>query len=376
MSRLLKILWASVGLLVVVEVMSAVYALIGLGLTPHRPLYAKAAPTLSEILDEGEKWGAWHLENRYALLWSKCYHARYMTNRYGMRDRERDLRSEKPRIALLGDSYAEGFGVEVEHRVSDIVERALGLEVLNFGSSGNLGILSYALMYEELVRHVDHDIVLILLSAVNDLLDHDPAFWADERGELPKRYRPYWRLRDGQLEIFYPVPPPGTRQILADTVGLRNPVTNFMKEWTWFGGVMRDLLFLWQSREVSARITRLGGSAGYADDSKDRLSIAKHILEDIVEKAGPDRRVMIVIHPSLEDIRYVRRGGKTLREKLEIRESDSVFVLDLAGEFAAREDASELFFSCDSHWSARGNEVVAAAIERELRRLGWVQRAR
>ncbi len=69
---------------------------------------------------------------------------RVVTNSFGMRDRERQLVAPAgtARLAVLGDSFTFGFGVEAEETYPAVLERLLNgaggerFEVLNFGVGG------------------------------------------------------------------------------------------------------------------------------------------------------------------------------------------------------------------------------------------------
>lgn len=74
------------------------------------------------------------------------------TNRLGFREREIPPKSDRYRIAVVGDSFTWGQGVEERDRYSDVIQRTLGpgYEVFNFGRPGNnlpehLDVLTQAL---------------------------------------------------------------------------------------------------------------------------------------------------------------------------------------------------------------------------------------
>jgi len=73
-------------------------------------------------------------------------------NNVGFRDRDVPPKSDKYRIAVVGDSFTWGQGVEEKDRFSDLIEQALGpgYEVFNFGRPGDnmpehLDVLTQAL---------------------------------------------------------------------------------------------------------------------------------------------------------------------------------------------------------------------------------------
>lgn len=105
------------------------------------------------------------------------------------------------RVAVLGDSFTWGHGVKVEERFTDIVEKQLGVEILNFGVSG-YGPVQY-------LQQLDHvltfkpDLVIVAFCLANDFGDSVVSY---------RHYRhvPYGTLADGKLEVKgYPIPDSG-----------------------------------------------------------------------------------------------------------------------------------------------------------------------
>jgi len=100
----------------------------------------------------------------------------FRTNAFGMPWRE--ITREKPagvrRIAILGDSFAQGLWAETPEKglagvLASIVEPD-GFEVLNFGVSG-YGLADVALQLREEVLGFDPDYVILVFYAGNDFID-------------------------------------------------------------------------------------------------------------------------------------------------------------------------------------------------------------
>lgn len=135
------------------------------------------------------------------ILSREEFSIRVENNALGMRDKPRDSASQNPRIAVLGDSFTWGFGVEAHERFTDIVEDALqghALEVWNFGVSGYAPV-QYLLQLDEIVP-LKPVAVLLAFCLRNDW--HDNVVW-----ERYGYYAPYGANNNGTLEIRgYPLP--------------------------------------------------------------------------------------------------------------------------------------------------------------------------
>ena len=125
-------------------------------------------------------------------------------NSDGLRDREHA--KEKPantlRIAVVGDSYAEAFQVEMEKAFWSVMERRLQecpslkgrrVEVINFGVSG-YGTGVELITLRERVWAYSPDVVLLALTTNNDLIDNSRALKGTDE-------MPYFVLRDGRLVL-------------------------------------------------------------------------------------------------------------------------------------------------------------------------------
>jgi hypothetical protein len=123
-------------------------------------------------------------------------------NSRGFRGREWEPKqSDRPRILVLGDSYAFGWGVEEEQRFSEVLERGSGgFEVLNAAVSG-YSTVQELLLLEELVNDVRPDLVLCVFCG-NDLFENGAPI-------VYGKHKPYFTVEAGRLELRgVPVPEP------------------------------------------------------------------------------------------------------------------------------------------------------------------------
>lgn len=278
------------------------------------------------------------------------------TNSHGMRDRERSFESGgASRVALIGDSFVEGYGVPDGQRLCDHLERLSGREHLNFGCSGGFGPLQEALLYETLALRFEHDRVFLFCLPDNDFEDL-------VRGDS-QRYRPYLEADgSGGFRVVYPLafearerarPPSWSKR-------LRLAARNHSRFLNALGQVRLEHAFPGLER---------------ADPSYDRVEpeLAEQLLhcyERLITAAAP-RPVWIFVIPRRADFVASARGRLLGRAPALLadwaRGRPGVRVVDLLPlferELAARElSAGDLFLPNDGHWSPLGNRLAAELV--------------
>ncbi len=133
---------------------------------------------------------------------SRCFDVNYHSNEIGARDTFEAKQDGKIRYILLGDLFAEGYGVNFEDTAQAQLEKLLGIDVYNFGSDGYFGPVQYYLIYKDLASQFQHDGVILFFLPANDFTDNDYSLWKDYH---PNWYRPYYkRTGNDQYNIFYP----------------------------------------------------------------------------------------------------------------------------------------------------------------------------
>jgi hypothetical protein len=285
------VLWT----LVLLEALSAAYFLV-LGRTYYRPLYL--APRNDQWLwrTEREDWGAWHTASSTAHHTDSCFAVTYRSNSYGARDRERSVTASAARAVVLGDSFIEGYGVDDDKRMTALLERRLGAEMLNFGSV-DFGPLQYAILYERLARRFDHDLVVVGMLPSNDFLDNDLEFY---RGW--SHYRPYY-AKDGGVTYVRSRPSPDEPTLLsrrADDLPERRGFLRNAARLFWLFGIYREIrhtLFILADPRPSEYV-------GYFETDRTRISNVTRSLLAIRRLAAP-RPVLVVFMPDYRDLRYV-----------------------------------------------------------------------
>lgn len=131
------------------------------------------------FLVENKFWKVWHYPSSETKHQKDCFSVTYTTNNLGMRGAEASILKEpdKTRIALLGDSFIEGFGSNDSSTIQSMLTEQLGeqYEVLNFGVSGGFGTIHELALYENFVTHFKPDYVFLFYLNYNDPYDNTKA---------------------------------------------------------------------------------------------------------------------------------------------------------------------------------------------------------
>jgi hypothetical protein len=314
------------------------------------------APWLTEV----DPWGAWHLPNATSRQQKACFSVSLSSNSVGARDRERDLAGNPHRTIVLGDSFDEGFGVEAAERVSDLLERRLKREFLNFGTQFDFGPLQYQIIYDKLAARFSHDQVLILFLPDNDFTDNDLEWWRRNRLDFSRRYRPYYQPADDGYVPYYPVPNPKDAAAHAAPPGLLATIRDTIIENSWTVAAYRDASF---------SHSRPAHYSGYFDFTDAQLKAVLWSFSQIKKLAGA-RNVTIAIIPRRGDFARVAAEGKNPLGDVMKRfgAENGINIVDLLPLMPAIEpDTNQYFFRCDGHWSPLGNRVAAEVLAKALR---------
>jgi len=306
-------------------------------------------------VDSNPVFGMWHRPNGHFVHKSGCYSVDYYTNSYGARDVERSMRSTAPRTVVLGDSMIEGVGETADKRVTNILERDMGREHLNFGSS-SFGPLQYALSYKEMASKFDHNFVLVGVVPDNDFHDMDINYWRAHG--RPREWRPYYA---GDLSIFY------TGHFDANAgEGFWDHVEATLRAYlaSYHIGLFVDSRLYWW---------KLSPYSGYHDYNSVDIARLEKSLEDIKATADAHRaKVGVALIPHAIDFQRVHKtGSNPLRPLVEKwGEEHGIVVKDLLPQMDAMSGGDFLSYSlCDGHFSDRGGAVAAQILEPWLKQL-------
>jgi hypothetical protein len=270
------------------------------------------------------------------LVASHIFGTRVETNSLGLRDYEvGPKRKGEFRILSLGDSYAFGFGVELEQAYAKVLARELSrtfptrtFTVINAGIVG-YGTEQMRMSFERL-RALQPDFVLATFAASNDVYDNS--------------------VFEKQLRTGLQTP--------LGFLGLHSHAVRLLARATF------PLWFFWKNRDRDniARtielLHRLESTFHTSQVPYLMLVIpARHQIRPRVQRAAQLLVVLgleaLVLRQNLGVIRHFQEEG--------------VPFIDLLPPLAAKDAESSVSFQDDSHLNALGHEVVACAVLTRLR---------
>ena len=342
---------------------------------------------------EKDPWGVWHVPDRTIRQSKLSFDIKKTFNEIGARDQSfQEIPAES--LLLLGDSFAEGWGVRYENTSQFILEQLMGHDVLNMGCSYCFGPLQQLMLYQNF-KYLPHSGVIVYILPGNDFIDNDSRFFnqppdspntnADYRHYY--RYRPYFGSSENPLEPFY-FPQAVKRYALTEAQAQAQvkvkPSTfystfrEFILHNFWSGNTFRTLfeVLFYGDLEYLDPEASLTNISYYNDNQEQQRNLV--LAHKEIVKVSEKRDVLFVIIPWQEDIRQykLRDLPDSYKQSLWYRRlkdltatnGRKISVLDLIEHLP--EDTDRLFFSNDPHWNPHGNRWAAKAIYQHIKENG------
>jgi SGNH hydrolase-like domain, acetyltransferase AlgX len=317
-----------------------------------------------------DSWGVWHKPNVTDRHTSSCFDVVYRTNSFGARDAEfsRSKADARSRYILLGDSFAEGLGVDIEHTTQHYLEQLLGIDVYNFGVAGFVGPLNAYVLYRDLASTFEHDGVIVYFLPANDFTDSDYELWKEV---APTWLRPYYRKRPGgDFEIFYPDTAKPSDEFVIRTPA---PTSLFglLRKYTWTSNTLRSIKLLVEERLLRRNplVVQDASYSGYFSATPEQQEAAVYFIEKLVQAAA-QRKVIVLIIPDQADMKRIRSGEGYATQpwyqglSAVGQRHSNVDIIDLAEHMPA--DYNKDFLTCDHHWSEAGHRLAAQVLAERL----------
>jgi hypothetical protein len=331
-------------------------------------------------------WGTWHFPNNEVEHRRSCFDARYRMNELGMKGPP--VRPGGTRIALLGDSFVEGYGNGNDATAAHVMEGLLGPEyqVLNFGVSGHFSTVDELALYDNFAKFFDPKIVLLFFVSYNDLEDL-----------LEVRVD---KFVDGELRFIYPRV--RTFDEIASYLSAQRPPRDRVRAkkrescWREFLRIANSMLR--QRAEMFLNLRwdpQLELARPYLEqedaDTRRAWAIVEASLRRLAELTRAEGTTLVVVDiadPYQLDTNWLRLASLKHRtalsasrpnrrlgaicEKLGIRFFD---MLPQAEQHVREKGLSfpYLSFACDRHYDREGQRLMAELVVRYLRETGLLE---
>jgi lysophospholipase L1-like esterase len=294
------------------------------------------------------------------------------SNSFGMRDRERNPQNstQHRRVALVGDSFVEGFIVQEQQRYSNLLENKTGVEHLNFGINGT-SVINYYLIYKNLVKRFDHDVVLVSILPANDFEDYND----NQKRNLMRYpiYRPYWQGEFPNVRLDYSLADisqslstfanhdkPAQTQQVVDSVYRTLPIKDkVIAELSLNSYLLSCTFYL---ADQVARLRQKEQSSYTKEFFEDRWPAFIYSLEQLaIESAG--KEVIFYTVPVLDDLKaYQKDRTDDLSPRLEkLCQQYGITYINLLPYFyeQGEEQWQKLYQKGDGHWTPEGEKFMA-----------------
>lgn len=307
------------------------------------------------IADVSPYWGVWH---PYPVIHHKvkhCFDKTVYYNSYGARDVERATTSTQKRCVVLGDSFLEGFGVDTEDRVSNLLEDSLKQAFMNFACF-SMNPTQYAMVYKHLANRFSHQTVLVGLYPNNDFIDADIEI---QKAANLGHYKPYWTKN---CEIYYWTDSVTHSPYYVGKIkqGKRKWVRMLKNFTVWFNVIyyfkyQLPLANIADNRQNQTNDVPYSGFYDYTPAQFEQLSCSLLAIKN----ENPMAQIILFTIPVKTDIlRYQKNLTSKLGTQLsEFCQTNHITFVDLLPITYQEKgtNVDDLFIPCDGHWSKEGN---------------------
>ena len=305
---------------------------------------------------EESEWGAWHKNNSETRQIRSCYNALYSSNEIGARDTS-FINNNDNDIILIGDSFAEGYGVNLHQTSQYFIEKFTNQNVLNFGISNNFGFVQYYLIYNKLAKNYKHSKLIIYFLPSNDFGENDYSNW---RGS--KRYRPYFKeISENQFQVF--IPDDAIKNYRSNT----KKIKKIFKDYFWTSGLFINLNY---NYKIYRSLKKYGKDtfSGYFDAKLYQQKAALYFINKIINESKVD--IYLVSIPRIQDFNRLSQGENLdevfwIKSLNKLSKTNEKFTfIDLINYKPSNLD--DIYLKCDGHWNEKGNKWAAEIISKEI----------
>ena len=259
---------------------------------------------------------------------TRCFDVEYGSNNIGARDVQNYYFSTfNNSIILLGDSFAEGYGVSLDKTFAKIIEKKLGKKVINLGVAES-DVKDHYNRFNKLVQNNNFSEIVYFFLPANDYIAKKNLTSIDEK------------LKKNKISLL--------------TI-LQNQIKEYLVYYTYSYNTLRSINFIIFNKDKTYK------NSSYKYDDKQKIDKTFEFIEKIIEIKNKKKTLILI--PIRKDLQHngKDKSYKNLYwyEKInEIAKRNNTKIIDLY-DFFDLNIQYKYFHKCDLHWSDFGNEFVA-----------------
>ena len=357
-------------LIITIEMLSFIATKFNLLMVNEEPVYYY--PSGNKWRTETKPWGSWHKPNFKDQHRKTCFDVKYESNNLGSRDNEPyDENLPKNSIILIGDSFAEGIGVNLENTFAEVLEKEIGRKVLNFASAAFFGPVQEEILYRTLASELPHNEMIYFFLPANDFTENDRRWWTSRLNKF--RHRPYFRkIKNNEYEVFYPNEKIKNKFLISLKSFIFHRIQMLAIQYTYTANTLKTINRIYAKFTKKKDVVNIGISSGYGYffDDHEAIDGSLYFSKKLLSKASNLKRRLIVIIPTQTDLDKMYNGKdyKNLKWYLDLKRISSQtnsILFDLA-DHLKNEDWKKMVLPCDGHWSVYGNSIIAKLIKKKI----------
>lgn len=318
--------------LIFFEILSLIFTKNGLFYFNEEPKYSYEEKFLHDWIELDADGIVWHKKNYQTRHISRCFDVLYKTNNVGARDNNDYFKNNLNKsIILIGDSFAEGPGVDVDKIFAKIVEKKTGKNVLNFGNSGTEPKTQLT-RYLKFNKDYNFDEMIYFFLPQNDY---------SEKKIVTNNNK---QKNNNKKKIF-------------NLSIIKYKIADFLARFTYSYNFLR----------TASYVFNINFNYGYNELSyfykiEENIDYTFSYLEELL--SSKKVKTYIVIIPTIFDINNFLSTGlnyKNLywyKKLIALSERNNSTLIDLM-DYKDFKKKSNYFHSCDGHWSEYGNRFAA-----------------
>ncbi len=301
----------------------------------------------------------------------------YKINSYGLRDYEYDLtKKDTTRILMLGDSFIEGYGVELEDSVSKVLEKKLNADninksyqIMNAGISSYSPLLEYLFLKNKGLELKPHIVILNLdlLDISNDIEYTQKAIF-DENNKVigvPGNKREQAAVEKGALSAFF------SFRVVQKIKNIYDHII-FYKFPLFFDKRFNQVINTENILIDPYVISRTDNLTKYHQE----INLTKKYIKDIADLSKNNNSTFILhIFPRPHQVSPTEWKSRTLNgfnlgeiystkvlEEFEIFAKENNINVINSIDYFKNTTQTNIFFDYDYHWTKKGHSRAAEAL--------------